>query len=181
MRFSIVAIAAAVIGAVMADQAYPTVPTGDTKWNAGKNYTVTWNLITTEKVALTVDLFKGNASSQTLVNKFGSAKAGATSFQISLPKTLPADWYSIRVGDSWSHYFMIRSTTGATPTGAMPTPVSTATASSSSLPTVGPATVSAIGAKAAPTAANTPNSAAYLSAAPMAMAAAAVAAAAMAF
>ncbi|KAI1313421.1 hypothetical protein EDD11_002629 [Mortierella claussenii] len=175
----------------MADQAYPTEPIATTTWTAGQTATVAWRLNNpADKSALSIDLFKGDPAHQTLVQNLGTAPAGAVSFKVALPAKLTADWYSVRIGDSYSHYFAIKSAAGATPSGVMPTPVTT---SASALPT-GNATTIASSASATGTATGTatvtkvtaspttkPNGASYLSAAPMAMAAAAVVAAAMAF
>ncbi|KAF9425442.1 hypothetical protein BGZ76_003240, partial [Entomortierella beljakovae] len=92
MRFSIIAIATTLVGAVMAQKAYPTVPVATTVWTAGQAPTVQWKLTTAgDKAAYTVDLFKGDPAHQTQVQSFGPAPAGATSLKITLPATLEAD------------------------------------------------------------------------------------------
>ncbi|KAF8934913.1 hypothetical protein EDD21DRAFT_360564 [Dissophora ornata] len=182
MRFSIVALAASLIAAVMAQEAYPTMPIESTVWTAGTAVTVTWKANAT--TALSVDLFKGDPTHQTLVQNLGTGTAGGTSLKVTLPATLTADYYSVRIGDAYSHYFVIKSATGATPTGVMPTVAATTVAATTTAATTTAATTAATTAtstKAAATTAAAVSGASYLSAAPMAMAVAAVVAAAMAF
>ncbi|KAF9345446.1 hypothetical protein BGX26_003123 [Mortierella sp. AD094] len=141
MRFSIAAVAASLLSVVMAQQAYPTVPVEGTVWVAGQSPSVEWKLTNpADKTAMTIDLFKGDPTHQTQVQSFGSAPAGATKFKITLPATLAADYYSIRIGDAFSHYFTIKSSAGVAPTGTMPAPpVANATTTASiSLPTTTP-------------------------------------------
>ncbi|KAF9185679.1 hypothetical protein BGZ51_002510 [Haplosporangium sp. Z 767] len=161
----------------MAQQAYPTAPVATTVWNAGANVTVQWKLNDSgEKAALGVDLFKGDPAHQTLVKKLGTGAPGKTSLKVTLPLKLDSDWYSVRIGDSYSHYFMIKGT-GPIPTGSPPTAV----------PTVLPTTPGAANSTATPTGtqsatspAQSTNSASYLSTAPMTMLVSAVVAVALA-
>ncbi|KAF9923977.1 hypothetical protein FBU30_005963 [Linnemannia zychae] len=189
MRFSILAIAASVIGAVMAQastQAYPTVPVASTVWNAGAAVTVQWKLGTpAPTTGLTVTLFKGDPAHQTQVQELGTGAVGATSLKVTLPKDLASDWYSVRIGsDSYSHYFLIKGTgpapTAPAPTGAAPTTATTANPTSATSASVKPTT--AASATTTPTVPTTNKSAAgVLAAAPVAAAAVAVAAAAFVF
>ncbi|KAG0263940.1 hypothetical protein BG011_007773 [Mortierella polycephala] len=161
----------------MAQQAYPTVPIAATVWNAGANVTVQWKLNASgEKAALAVDLFKGDPAHQTLVKKLGTGALGKTSLKATLPAKLDSDWYSVRIGDSYSHYFMIKGT-GPVPTGSPPTAAPTVlpTASSAANSTTTPTGTQSI---ASPT--QSTSSASYLSTAPMAVIAGAVVAAALA-
>ncbi|KAG0006854.1 hypothetical protein BGZ65_002889 [Modicella reniformis] len=135
----------------MADQAFPTAPTAPTIWTPGQAVTVTWRLTTpSDKTALPVELFKGDPAKQALVKS-----------------------WSVRIGDSWSHYSMIKSKEPMlTPavTNAS-TPIASATGSGSG---------SSAGSKATTTGSvsSSPNSAIYLSTSSWAMGAVAVAAAA---
>ncbi|KAG0071984.1 hypothetical protein BGZ89_008713 [Linnemannia elongata] len=189
MRFSVLAVAASLISAAVAQvatQAYPTVPVANTVWNAGADVTVQWKLGSPAPTAgLLVTLFKGDPAHQTKVIDLGTGAAGATSLKATLPKDLASDWYSVRIGaDSYSHYFLIKGT-GPAPTAPAPTGV-TATTSSVAVPsvtnsnsTVKPTTATTT--TATPVATVNKNAAGYLSAAPLAMAAVAVAAAALVF
>ncbi|KAF9999408.1 hypothetical protein BGZ79_007002 [Entomortierella chlamydospora] len=182
MRFSLVAVAASILSVVMAQEAYPTVPVATTVWTAGKNVTVEWKLTNaSDKTAMSIDLFKGDPTHQTLVKSYGSAPSGATKFKIALASSLGADYYSIRIGDSYSHYFTIKSSSGASPTGAMPTVGSTnatttvAATTASSATTKPAATTTAAGNST--TAGKATSGANMMAAGPMAVAAALVAAA----
>ncbi|KAK3848319.1 MAG: hypothetical protein J3R72DRAFT_428792 [Linnemannia gamsii] len=188
MRFSVLAIAASVIGAVMAQaatQAYPTVPVANTVWTAGTDVTVQWKLGTPAPTAgLTVTLFKGDPAHQQLVKELGTGAAGATSLKTTLPKDLASDWYSVRIGtDSYSHYFLIKGTgpvpTAPAPTGVTPTTATVATPTAT-VPSVTKPTAT-VTASSTPTPTNNQNAAGYLTAAPVAMAAVAAAAAALVF
>ncbi|KAF9130538.1 hypothetical protein BGW39_002948 [Mortierella sp. 14UC] len=189
MRFSVLAVAASLIGAAMAQvatQAYPTVPVANTVWTAGTAVTVQWKLGTPAPTAgLTVTLFKGDPAHQTLVQDLGTGAAGATSLKATLPKDLASDWYSIRIGaDSYSHYFLIKGTgpvpTAPAPTGATPTSATVAIPSATTNSTVKSTTVTS--ASPTPTTENrNQNAAGFLTAAPVAMAAVAAAAAAFVF
>ncbi|KAF9953422.1 hypothetical protein BGZ72_005442 [Mortierella alpina] len=185
MRFSVVALAATLIGAVMAQQAYPTAPIGSTIWTVGKTANVSWKLNATAKgVPLAITLFKGDPTHQTQVEVLSPGIADATSFRLTVPP-VAADWYSVRVGDSYSAQFVIEAADGTRPSGAPP--------SASSLPTAPVVATSSTAARptsvasntAAPTATGSPKAApvsagSYLSAGPLAVAAAAVVAAALA-
>ncbi|KAG0086766.1 hypothetical protein BGZ93_010461 [Podila epicladia] len=123
MRFTIAAIVASIMTActVMADQAFPTAPVANTVWNAGAKVNVKWKLVAPEaKTGLTVTLFKGDPAHQTQVEILGTGKPAATSLQVTIPAKLASGWYSVRIGDSWSHYFAIKGT-GTMPTGPAPT------------------------------------------------------------
>ncbi|KAF8964849.1 hypothetical protein BGZ46_000714 [Entomortierella lignicola] len=180
MRFTIVAVVASLISAVMAQDAYPTAPIATTQWVAGTSPTVQWKLTNpANKTALSIDLFKGDPTHQQQVQSFGNAPAGATSFKITLPATLPADFYSIRIGDAYSHYFVIKSATGATPTGVMPTAAVANATTSAVLPAkTANATVTSASATATgtTTAAKPASGASALTVGPIAVAAALVAA-----
>ncbi|CAO3574630.1 unnamed protein product [Mortierella alpina] len=177
MRFSAAVLVASLIGAVMAQQAYPTLPVANTIWNSPSNVTVQWKLGTPPATtALAVDLFKGDPTHQTLVQKLGAGKAGATSLKVEIPAKLESNWYSIRIGDSYSHPFIIKGT-GPVPTGPAPTggnstaPTATGGNNNSS------ATATGIKSTNSPTQA--PSSASYTSTGPMFAVAAAVAAVVM--
>ncbi|KAG0197104.1 hypothetical protein BGX28_009377 [Mortierella sp. GBA30] len=122
MRVFFAALAASFIGAVMAQQAYPTAPVANTTWNSPSNVTVQWKLNTPPATTgLAVDLFKGDdPTHQTLVKNLGTGKPGATSLKVQIPAKLASGWYSIRIGDSYSHPFVIKGT-GPVPTGPAPT------------------------------------------------------------
>ncbi|KAG0361274.1 hypothetical protein BG005_008703 [Podila minutissima] len=125
MRFTIAAVVASLMTActVIADQAFPTAPVANTVWSAGAKVNVQWKLVAPEaKTGLTVTLFKGDPAHQTQVEVLGTGKPAATSLQVTIPAKLASGWYSIRIGDSWSHYFAIKGT-GAMPTGPAPTGV----------------------------------------------------------
>ncbi|GJJ69115.1 hypothetical protein EMPS_01461 [Entomortierella parvispora] len=182
MRFTIIAAAATLVSAVAAQyQAFITAPIGTTEWTSASSVTITWNLNATAKaLPLAVDLFTGDPSHQTSVASLGTSTAGSSSIKVTLPK-VASNWYSVRVGDSWSHYFIIKGD-GAVPSGGPPTAAATTapaatTTSAASLPTsTGSATTTAV---ATPT--PTKSGANLLSAAPAALAAVAAAAAALAF
>ncbi|KAG0055510.1 hypothetical protein BGZ83_008386 [Gryganskiella cystojenkinii] len=134
MRFSIIAAATALVSAVMAQQAYPTAPIGTTVWTSGASVTVKWTLNPpAAKTGLTVSLFKGDPAHQTLVQDLGVGAPGGTSLQVTIPAKLPSDWYSLRIGDSYTHYFLIKGT-GVAPT-APPAVVTTTVPATSSAPT----------------------------------------------
>ncbi|KAF9102293.1 hypothetical protein BGX27_011048 [Mortierella sp. AM989] len=184
MRFSIAAVAASFISAVLAGQAYPTVPIGTTVWTAGQNVTAEWNLVDPkDKTALTIVLFKGDPAHQTEVRNFGAAAAGATKFKFTLPANLLADWYTVRIGDSYSSPFTIKSSTGAEPKGPMPASVgsnTTVSTASTSATVTGKTNTTADPSKATTSTTVSDSGANLLKAAPVAIAAAFVAAA-MAF
>ncbi|KAF9276624.1 hypothetical protein BGZ68_009896 [Mortierella alpina] len=178
MRFSAAILVASIIGAVMAQQAYPTLPVANTVWNSPSNVTVQWKLGTPPATtALAVDLFKGDPSHQTLVQKLGTGKAGATSLKVEIPAKLESNWYSIRIGDSYSHPFIIKGTgpapTGPAPTGS-PSNSTTPTATGGNNPS-GTAT----GIKTTNTPTQAPSSASYTPAGPVLAVVAAVAAVVM--
>ncbi|KAF9089247.1 hypothetical protein BGX29_006261 [Mortierella sp. GBA35] len=191
MRFSILAIAATVIGAAVAQtsssQAYPTVPVANTVWTAGSAVTVQWKQGTpAPTTGLKITLFKGDPAHQTLVQDLGTSTVGATSLKATLPKDLPSDWYSIRIGsDSYSHYFLIKGTgpvpSAPAPTGITPNTSAVAIPSASGNSTIKPtgATTTTTATPAVTTVAK--NAAGYLTAAPIAMAAVVAAAAALVF
>ncbi|KAG0026643.1 hypothetical protein BGZ81_006207 [Podila clonocystis] len=136
MRFTIAAIVASLMTActVMADQAFPTAPVANTVWNAGAKVNVQWKLVAPEaKTGLTVTLFKGDPAHQTQVEVLGTGKPAATSLLVTIPAKLESGWYSVRIGDSWSHYFAIKGT-GVMPTGPAPTGISP-TSSGAPVPT----------------------------------------------
>ncbi|KAF9935587.1 hypothetical protein BGZ75_006893 [Mortierella antarctica] len=183
MRFSVVALAATLIGAVMAQQAYPTAPIGSTIWTVGKSATISWKLNATAKgVPLAITLFKGDPTHQTQVQELSPGVADTTSFKLAAVPALDADWYSVRVGDSYSAQFVIETADGKRPSGAPPSATSVP-----SVPAVATTSAAAItsAASTAPTATGSPKAApvsagSYLSAGPLAVAAAAVVAAALA-
>ncbi|KAF9570152.1 hypothetical protein EC968_002131 [Mortierella alpina] len=185
MRFSVVALAATVIGAVMAQQAYPTAPIGSTVWTVGKPATISWRTNSTAKgIPLAITLFKGDPSHQTQVQELWPGEAGASSFRLAVVPELPADWYSVRVGDSYSAQFVIETAAGVRPSGAPPSATSAPSAPAVASPSA-PATSTVAKNTTVPTATGTPKPApvsagSYLSAGPMAVAAAAVVAAALA-
>ncbi|KAF9276757.1 hypothetical protein BGZ68_009769 [Mortierella alpina] len=183
MRFSVLALAATVIGAVMAQQAYPTAPIGSTVWTVGKSATISWKLNSTAKgIPLAITLFKGDPTHQTQVQELFAGAADTTSYKLAAVPDLPADWYSVRVGDSYSAQFVIETAAGVRPSGAPPSVTSAAPVVATT--TVG-ATPTAGNSTTAPTATGSPKTSpvsagSYLSAGPMAVAAAAVVAAALA-
>lgn len=94
---------------------------------SGEPATVQWKLNPPAvKTGLDVELYKGDPAHQTLVAKLGTGAPGGTSLKVTIPPKLNSDWYSIRVGDSYSHYFVVKGA-GAVPTGAAPTMGSNAT------------------------------------------------------
>lgn len=129
MRFSVLAIVATLLSVTLAQQAYPTVPVATTKWNAGAAVTIKWNLNTPAATAgLKIDLLTGNnPQSQTVVATLGTGAPGATKFAATLPANLKSGYYSIRIGDSYSSYFLIQGE-GPVPTGPLPTAVTTTVA-----------------------------------------------------
>ncbi|KAF9390408.1 hypothetical protein CPB97_009369 [Podila verticillata] len=137
MRFTIAAVVASLMTActVMADQAFPTAPVANTVWNAGAKVNVQWKLVAPEaKTGLVVTLFKGDPAHQTQVEILGTGKPAATSLQVTIPAKLESGWYSVRIGDSWSHYFAIKGT-GAMPTGPAPTGISPTSSGALPVPT----------------------------------------------
>ncbi|KAF9965090.1 hypothetical protein BGZ70_005437 [Mortierella alpina] len=160
MRFSVAALAATLIGAVMAQQAYPTAPIGSTVWTVGKSATISWKLNATAKgVPLAITLFKGDPTHQTQVQELSP--------------------------DSYSAQFVIETAAGVRPSGAPPSATAAPSAPVVASPSAAPATKSAASNTTAPTATGSPKAApvsagSYLSAGPLAVAAAAVVAAALA-
>ncbi|KAG0272215.1 hypothetical protein BGZ95_012042 [Linnemannia exigua] len=126
MRFSIIAVVASILSVALAQQAYPTVPVASTVWNAGATYTIKWKLTPPAATAgLKVELLTGdNPQSQRVVADFGTGTPGGTSLSVTLSASLKSGYYSIRIGDSYSSYFLIRGV-GPTPTGPLPTAVTT--------------------------------------------------------
>ncbi|KAF9957225.1 hypothetical protein BGZ70_009591 [Mortierella alpina] len=162
----------------MAQQAYPTLPVANTVWNSPSNVTVQWKLGTPPATtALAVDLFKGDPSHQTLVQKLGSGKAGATSLKVEIPAKLESNWYSIRIGDSYSHPFIIKGTgpvpTGHAPTGGNNSTAPTATGGNNN------SSATATGIKSTNSPTEAPSSASSTSAGPVFAVAAAIAAVVM--
>ncbi|KAG0213682.1 hypothetical protein BGX28_003836 [Mortierella sp. GBA30] len=184
MRFSIVALATTLVGAVMAQQAYTTAPIGSTVWTVGKPATISWKLNATAKgVALPITLFKGDPTHQTQVQELYAGAADAVTYKLPAVPQVEADWYSIRIGDSYSAQFVIETADGRRPSGAPPSASSVAPTvaapSSTIAPTAAPST-SAVGTSTTGAAKPTQASAgSYLSAGPLAVTAAAVVAAAL--
>ncbi|KAG9061883.1 hypothetical protein KI688_007034 [Linnemannia hyalina] len=110
----------------LAQQAYPTVPVASTKWNAGAAVNIKWKLNAPAATAgLKIDLLTGdNPQSQKVVATLGTGAPGATSFAATLPANLKSAYYSVRIGDSYTSYFLIQGE-GPVPTGPLPTPVTT--------------------------------------------------------
>ncbi|KAF9364472.1 hypothetical protein BGX34_001401 [Mortierella sp. NVP85] len=174
MRFTIAAAAAAFMSVVMADVAYPTLPVADTVWTAGQSAPVTWRLMNPKfKTPLNVDLFTGEATKQTFVKTLGVSPAGATKMTVLVPADLEANMYSLRIGDSWTHPFVIKSKDGS-----MPKSGSNAATFSPKTPGAGSGNTNTTGSGSVSSA---PNSANYFYSAPLAVVAAAAVAAAMAF
>ncbi|KAG0081569.1 hypothetical protein BGZ90_007236 [Linnemannia elongata] len=140
MRFSVLAIVATLISVALAQQAYPTVPVATTKWNAGAAVTIKWNLNPPAATAgLKIDLLTGdNPQSQRVVATLGTGAPGATKFAATLPANLKSGYYSVRIGDSYSSYFLIQGE-GPVPTGPLPTAATTTLISS--IPVTSSATV----------------------------------------
>ncbi|KAF9414549.1 hypothetical protein BGZ76_004836 [Entomortierella beljakovae] len=127
MRFSILALSASIIGTAMAQviSVNVTHPVAGDAWVAGKSATISWvaNVPTVQNV--TVELFHGEPTHQTLVQLLGS---GVKQLKIIAPN-VPADWYSVRINqDSYSHYFFISNATVLTPTAPEPGTATTTTA-----------------------------------------------------
>ncbi|GJJ69191.1 hypothetical protein EMPS_01537 [Entomortierella parvispora] len=129
MHLSIATFSLSLIGAALAQQAFPIAPVAETVWTSGGAATVQWKLNPPAvKTGLDVELYKGDPAHQTLVSKLGTGAPGGTSLKVTIPPKLNSDWYSVRVGDSYSHYFIIKGV-GAAPTGPAPTSGSNATSS----------------------------------------------------
>ncbi|KAK3840003.1 MAG: hypothetical protein JOS17DRAFT_725654 [Linnemannia elongata] len=126
MRFSVLAIVATLLSVALGQQAYPTVPVASTKWNAGAAVTIKWNLNSpAATTGLKIDLLTGNnPQSQTVVATLGTGAPGATKFAATLPANLKSGYYSVRIGDSYSSYFLIQGE-GPVPTGPLPTAATT--------------------------------------------------------
>lgn len=140
MRFSVLAIVATLLSVALAQQAYPTAPVATTKWNAGAAVTIKWNLNPPAATAgLKIDLLTGdNPQSQRVVATLGTGAPGATKFAATLPANLKSGYYSVRIGDSYSSYFLIQGE-GPVPTGPLPTAATTTLLSS--IPVTSSATV----------------------------------------
>ncbi|KAG0064150.1 hypothetical protein BGZ89_009326 [Linnemannia elongata] len=140
MRFSVLAIVATLLSVALAQQAYPTAPVATTKWNAGAAVTIKWNLSPPAATAgLKIDLLTGdNPQSQRVVATLGTGAPGATKFAATLPANLKSGYYSVRIGDSYSSYFLIQGE-GPVPTGPLPTAATTTLISS--IPVTSSATV----------------------------------------
>ncbi|KAF9099920.1 hypothetical protein BGX29_006873 [Mortierella sp. GBA35] len=185
MRFSIIAIAATLLSTVLAQQAYPTAPIGSTKWNAGATVNIKWKLNPPAATAgLKVELLSGdNPQTQKVVANLGTGAPGATSLSVALPANLKSDFYTIRIGDSYSAYFLIQGS-GPVPSGPAPTagtatvgPVPTANTSTTITSTTGGAPIIPTTSTTTGAPKPTGNSAGFLKAGnvvPMAAAAAAV-------
>ncbi|KAF9904774.1 hypothetical protein EC991_002344 [Linnemannia zychae] len=126
MRISVIAIVASILSLALADQAYPTAPIASTVWNAGATVTIRWKLTPPAAPAgLKVELLTGdNPQTQRVVATLGVGSPGGTSLSASLPANLKSGYYSVRIGDSYSSYFVIRGE-GPVPTGPLPTAVTT--------------------------------------------------------
>ncbi|KAF9139055.1 hypothetical protein BGX30_008417 [Mortierella sp. GBA39] len=126
MRFSIVAIVATLLSVALAQQAYPTAPTASTKWKSGAAVNIKWKLNAPVATAgLKIDLLTGdNPQTQKVVATLGTGAPGATSFAATLPANLKSAYYSVRIGDSYSSYFLIQGE-GPVPTGPLPTAATT--------------------------------------------------------
>ncbi|KAK5820599.1 hypothetical protein F5H01DRAFT_338880 [Linnemannia elongata] len=140
MRFSVLAIVATLLSVALAQQAYPTAPVATTKWSAGAAVTIKWNLNPPAATAgLKIDLLTGdNPQSQRVVATLGTGAPGATKFAATLPANLKSGYYSVRIGDSYSSYFLIQGE-GPVPTGPLPTAATTTLISS--IPVTSSATV----------------------------------------
>ncbi|KAG0292754.1 hypothetical protein BGZ96_003734 [Linnemannia gamsii] len=128
MRFSIVAVVATLLSVALANQAYPTAPVASTKWKAGTPVTIKWTLPSpAATTGLKIELLTGeNPQSQRVVATLGTGAPGATKFAATLPVDLKSGYYTVRIGDSYSSYFLIQGE-GAVPTGPLPTAVTTST------------------------------------------------------
>ncbi|KAG0262234.1 hypothetical protein BG011_000208 [Mortierella polycephala] len=122
MRFSIFALAATLITTVLAQQVYPTSPVASTVWSTGQTVTLKWKINSPTSVGkLSIELLTGdNPQQQHVVADLGTAPSGATSYKATIPSDLPGAWYTIRIGDSYTAFFVIKAG-GVGPTGPPPT------------------------------------------------------------
>ncbi|KAF9116992.1 hypothetical protein BGX27_007046 [Mortierella sp. AM989] len=141
MRFSAIAITATLIGAVLA-QVRPSRPRQGDVWILKSKVTIYW--APRAPATLPVQLLSGpTPSTQKVVAELGDAPKGENLLAIEVPN-VPVGWYTVRIGDSYSHIFAIQADAKTPPStpepkapnvtttvSAQPTGSSTASASSS--------------------------------------------------
>ncbi|KAF9365214.1 hypothetical protein BGX34_010939 [Mortierella sp. NVP85] len=135
MRFSIFAVAAAIVSTVLAQNAaevFPTAPIGSTVWlKSSSEYTIRWtvNPQTSADTELKIELLTGpNAQSQAIVQELGTVKAGAKKFTVTnLDKSLASGWYTIRLQNSYTAPFQIKDSSKESLTATAPGAVTTTT------------------------------------------------------
>ncbi|KAG0352462.1 hypothetical protein BC939DRAFT_172672 [Gamsiella multidivaricata] len=153
MRFSIFAIAATLVSAVLAQEVFPTSPIANTVWYKNTNATIRWKVLspTTDKQKLKIDLLSGpTPQTMQVVDTFGTFEAGAKSAVVAVSKSLATGWYTLRIGEnSYTHTFLIKTdsketytvpepqattTTIGLPTTTLPSTTTTTTATATGLP-----------------------------------------------
>ncbi|KAG0241035.1 hypothetical protein BGX31_001495 [Mortierella sp. GBA43] len=148
MRFSAVAVIAVIASTVLAQrtpapgsEVWPTYPVTGTEWyTTSGTQTIKWDLldgVSTDK-ELKVQLLQGDPQSQTIVQELGTVKISEKKFTITLKKDLPSGFYSIRLGDTYTSYFVIKKDKKESISATLPattTAVTTTTIASTAAPT----------------------------------------------
>ncbi|KAF9580028.1 hypothetical protein BGW38_003482 [Lunasporangiospora selenospora] len=190
MRFSVIAIAASLVAAAVAQTTAPTVfitaPILSTTWAVNVDNTMTWKDVKAGAPTTDVDvtLFTGDPAKQVQVAKLGTAKYADLKFTFKIPLKTKSDWYSIQIGDVWSAQFKVKGD-GELPVGTPPSRNATSTTVTSTITTASTATSTSTISKnsttsSTATATPTGNSGNYLSAGSLTAAAAAAVAAVLA-
>ncbi|KAI1315780.1 hypothetical protein EDD11_000334 [Mortierella claussenii] len=135
MRFTLVAAAAATLATTAFAQVSISVPGGSTVWVLGTNVTTVWAqpLLADTDIEL---LTGANVQAQHVAGTLGKAPKGSKSFKAVLSAKLAPDWYTVRIGDVYSHLFAIQKDKQTTLTVSAPVAPTTAvtTAVTTSLP-----------------------------------------------
>ncbi|KAF8978865.1 hypothetical protein BGZ46_006071 [Entomortierella lignicola] len=151
MRFTILATAIAFTSAVLA-QVNPSHPRQGDIWIPNKKFTISWT--PSAPSALPIQLLGGSVTTaQKVIADLGTAAAGSKSLTITVPDEA-VGWYSIRIGDSYSHVFAIQKDAKTPPSTPEPVAPNTTTIATP-LPTANVTSTSASVTKALPTNATT--------------------------
>ncbi|KAF9917997.1 hypothetical protein BX616_010638 [Lobosporangium transversale] len=139
MRFTILATAVAALASTALAQVSILTPGAGTVWVPGTNVTVKWAQPLLEDAD--IELLTGpNVQAQWIASTLGTAKKGSKSFKGLLDPKLEPQWYSLRIGEIYSHLFAIQQSRSATLTASQPI-VPTATTTTAVATTVVTTTV----------------------------------------
>ncbi|KAF9359668.1 hypothetical protein BGX26_011708 [Mortierella sp. AD094] len=120
MRFSTFAVAAlATLASAVFGQVNPSHPRQGDIWILKNKVAISWAPKAT--AVLPIQLLSGPVlSAQRVVADLGKTSIGASSLTITVPDQ-PVGWYSIRIGDSYSHIFAIQKDAKTPPSTPEPT------------------------------------------------------------